>query len=86
MEVTTLLTTLADATAEGTRLLNLYKVRREVFDVPIDINTYISYNIKLMDLVQVTHARFGMSSGRLFRLIGYRVELGKNRVILVLWG
>lgn len=86
MDVDTQLVSAADAQAEANRLLSLHKVRREVYDVPVDLQTWIKYNIQLMDLVQVNLPRFGMSAGRLFRLIGYRIELGKNRVILVVWG
>lgn len=86
MSVDTLLTVATDANTESTRLFNMYKVPRSLYDIPLDINTYGLYNAKLMDLVKVYHSRFGMASGKLFRLIGYRIELSKNRVILVVWG
>lgn len=86
LEVETVLINEADAQAEAARLLALHKVRREIYDIPVDIDAYMQYSVKLMDLVRIVHPRFGMSQGRLFRLIGYRIELGKNRVILVVWG
>lgn len=86
LEVDTLLVSAVAAQAEAARLLELHQMRREVYDFPVDINSYVQYNLKLMDLIKVVHPRFGMSEGRLFRLIGYRIELNKKRVILVVWG
>lgn len=85
-EVATLLTSAADASTEAARLLALYKARRDVFDVPVPMEFIAANNLNIMDLVSLVCPRFGMSAGRLFRVIGKRVELGKNQAILTLWG
>lgn len=82
----TLLTSASDASTEASRLLALYKVKRSVYDVPIAISVFTETTLKLMDVVSLTVPRFGMGGGQLFRLIGYRIELQTNTVILQLWG
>lgn len=84
--VSGLLTSSSDAAVEAARLLALYKVRRDVFDVPVDISILTKYGLKLMDTVALQLNRFGMSAGKNFRLIGIRVELDKARAILTVWG
>lgn len=86
LSVDTLLTVAADAATEAARLLALHKVRRDLFDVPVTLDILTNNSLKLMDVVAVQLARFGMDSGKSFRLIGIRVELDKSRVILSLWG
>lgn len=86
VEVQTLLTASADASTEAARLLALYKVRRDIFDVPVPLEFITQNNLNMLDLVSLVCPRFGMSAGRLFRIIGKRVELGKNQAILTLWG
>ncbi|MFC7515100.1 hypothetical protein ACFQUU_08800 [Herbaspirillum sp. GCM10030257] len=85
-EFETLLTSAADAQAEAARLLALYKVRRDIFEVPVPIS-YLSANpLRIMDLVQMKMPRFGMAAGRLFRVLGIRIELGNKQALLTLWG
>lgn len=85
-EFETLLTSSSDAATEVARLLALYKVRRDIFDVPVRIDIVSKNGLRLMDVVELRCARFGMSSGRLFRIIGIRIELGNKQAILSLWG
>ena len=86
----TLLTSSSDADTEATRRLNLYKVKRDVFDVPVNLSVYLSGNggnqLKMLDVIQMTINRFGCDAGRYFRLIGYRIELKTETVILTIWG
>lgn len=84
--VDTLLTVQADAAAEAARLLALFKVRRDVFEIPIALSIFTQYNPTIMSVISVQHPRFEMSAGKLFRLLGYRIELANNRVVLTLWG
>lgn len=86
LERDTLLTSTSDAATEAARLLALHKVRRDLFDVPVTLDILTANSIRLMDVVELELARFGMDSGKLFRVIGIRVELDKHRVILSLWG
>jgi hypothetical protein len=56
-----------------------------LYDIPVDITTWSKYNVKLMDTVSLYISRFGMQNGKSFKLIGYRMELSKNRVTMILW-
>lgn len=86
MERDTLLVSASDAATEAARLLALYKVRRDLYDVPVTLDILTGNSLKLMDVVGLDMARFGMGGGKPFRLIGIRVELDNHRAILSLWG
>lgn len=81
-------TLLIDSTAAGTeatRLLNLYKVRRRLYQVRValDVTEHLP---DLNDVANVTIARFGLDSGKLFRIIGISSNYATNRATLTLWG
>ncbi len=82
--VDTLLVTEADALAEAERLLALYKVRRDIFDAPISIDLFAPASPRIMDVIAGRQPRFGMASGRSFRLIG--IAFSGRVVTLSLWG
>jgi hypothetical protein len=82
----TLLTASADAAAEASRLLALYKAPRSLYEVPVDISVLVRNGLKLMDVVGMTLGRFGMDTGKNFRLLGVRLELSRALVTLTLWG
>lgn len=84
--VDTLLTTPAAADAEATRLLALYKVRRDIFEIPVALSALTAAGIWLLDVIGVDHPRFRLNSGRLFRVIGVALENGSNKAILTIWG
>lgn len=86
MTLDTLLVDEAAAATEAARQLALHKVRRDIFDVPIPIDLYAAHPVKFMDVVSLTYPRFGLNSGKLFRVIGRSVELKRNRAVLTLWG
>lgn len=81
-----LLTTSTDADAEAARRLALYKVRRDVFDMPIHLDVLRGVPLQLMEVTALQLPRFGMASGRNFRLIGIALELARSRITLTLWG
>jgi hypothetical protein len=81
-----LLTSSSDAATETTRRLTLYKARRDVFDVPVSIDILTANSLKLMDVVGLEIARFGMGSGKSFHLIGITLDLTRGQAILTLWG
>jgi hypothetical protein len=83
-EVTGSLTAASDAATEASRQLALIKVRRDVFDVTVPLDAAVS--LKLMDVVRVVYPRFGLTSGKDFRVIGIRIELAQQRIVLSLWG
>jgi hypothetical protein len=79
---------LVDATAaqtEATRLLNLYKTSRDLYTVTIalDLTTTLP---DLNNVVNITMNRFGLNSGKLFKIIGIESDYSKNRATLTLWG
>jgi hypothetical protein len=81
-------TCLVDATAaqnEATRLLNLYKVNRDLYtvDIALDLSDTLP---DLNDVVNITMNRFGLNSGKLFKIIGIESDYLKNRATLTLWG
>lgn len=82
----TLLATATAADAEAARLLALYKVRRDIFDLPVDLSVLTTTGIWLLDVIGVDHPRFQLNTGRLFRVIGIALELGSNKAILTIWG
>ncbi|MCC7268502.1 MAG: hypothetical protein IT546_14360, partial [Caulobacteraceae bacterium] len=82
----TLLTDASAAATEAARLLALHKVRRDFFDVTVPAQVLTENGLELMDVIEVVNARFGLSSGRLFRLLGINYELAGDRVTLTLWG
>lgn len=84
LEAETLITAAADAASEAARLLALYKVRRDVFDITVPATT--AAGIDLMAVVRVVYARYGMDAGRDFRLIGQTLDLANGNIILSLWG
>lgn len=86
MEIDTLMTSEGNAASEASRQLSLYKVRRDIFDVPIDISVITNTPVRIGDLVSIVLPRFGMSAGRLFRLIGISYNMAANTATLSLWG
>lgn len=86
VEIDTLLTTAADGDAEAARLLVMHKVRRDLFDVPISVDLLTKHPVRIADVVAVQMDRYGMSAGRLFRVIGFALNLAGNTATLYLWG
>jgi hypothetical protein len=79
---------LVDATAsqaEATRLLNLYKVNRDLYTVSIALDLTGTLP-DLNNVVNITMNRFGLNSGKLFKIIGIESDYSKNRATLTLWG
>lgn len=81
----TLLVSSAAASTEATRVLNLYKTKRTMYQVAIalDVSEHLP---DLNDVVNLTLDRFGLDSGTLFRIIGISSSYAKNRATLTLWG
>ena len=81
-------THLIDATAaqdEADRLLALYSVRREVFDVKVRLDEGL---INLLDIgvtVEVDYYRFNLNPKN-FLVIGLELDAQVNRASLTLWG
>jgi hypothetical protein len=86
LSVDTLLTAAADADAEAARLLALYKVRRDVFDIPADLSFLTTAGLWMLDDIAVNYPRYDLQTGRLFRIIGIAPNLSSNKVTLTIWG
>lgn len=86
VEDETLLTVAADAATESARRLTLYKTRRDIFDAPVSLDLLTANSLKLGDVVALQIARFGLTAGKSFRIIGIRLELAAGKALLTLWG
>jgi hypothetical protein len=86
LEVDGLLTSTADATPEAARLLALYKVRRDIFDVPVHISAITKNGLGIMDVVSIAYPRYDLASGRLLRVIGISLNLANETATLTVWG
>lgn len=86
LTVDTCLTSGADAEAEANRLLALHKVRRDLFDVPLDVTALDESVMQIASTGRLTHSRFGLAGGRNLRVLGRRLELGRNSIRLKMWG
>lgn len=80
----TLLVYEADARTEAVRQLTLYKQRRNMYQITIPLEAF--GNIALGREVLIKYPRFGLNTGELFVVLGIKLELGRNRVILTVWG
>ena len=83
LEINTLLDGSADAGAEASRLLNLYKADRDLFRVRVKTQPFA---LELADTVRLTYPRFGLEAGKGFRVIGLVEDAASNEVELTLWG
>jgi hypothetical protein len=82
----TLLAMEADATDEANRLLALYKMRRDIWEVPVPVATVTEAGLGMMDTVALQMPRFGLDDAKNFRLIGMRLDFARVRIVLYLWG
>jgi len=79
----TLLALKADAESEATRRLTLYKTRRENFNAVAKTQPFA---IDLGDVVNLSHARFGLAGGRDLIVVGFKEFAALGEVTLDLWG
>lgn len=86
LEFQTLLVDPAAAATEATRLLNMYKVHRDVVTCRVHLDTGIASVVDLGDVLSVSVPRFGFDSGKLFKIIGIQSDLKRNFMDLTLWG
>lgn len=82
-------TFLIDATAaqtECTRRLNLYKAERSMYQVKAGMDIASLSAVELGSVVRLQIQRFGMGSGKDFRVIGYTADYRLQILDLTLWG
>jgi hypothetical protein len=63
----------------------LYKTSRDLYTVTIALDL-TSTLPDLNNIVNITMNRFGLNSGKLFKIIGIESDYSKNRATLTLWG
>jgi hypothetical protein len=76
----------ADAQAEATRRLTLYKTRRDRFRLRVAIDTGFAPVLDLGDVVRLELPRFGLAGGKLFTIIGITPDAARRLLDLDLWG
>lgn len=86
MIVDGLLVNAADAATEANRQLQLQKANRSIFDVPMSLDVLAGAPVSLMSVVRLTVPRFGLDAGKLFRVIGRRLDLATNQITFTVWG
>lgn len=86
IEFSTYLTSAADASAEATRRLNIYKVRRDTVTAKVKLTDNLAAIIDLGATILVQVSRFGMSAGKPYLVTGIRTDLRNNTFDLTLWG
>lgn len=82
----TLLLVEADAQAEATRLLNLFKVRRDSYNVTVRWDGELSNVLDIGKVVNLKFHRFSLAAGRLMTINGLTLDLQRRRAELSLWG
>ena len=78
----TLLINESDAQAEADRLLDIYKRRRDFFEVRCRTDRQIGIG----ETVLVTYPRFLLNSGKLLRVLSVEPDYTSNTNTIILWG
>lgn len=74
-----------EAASERTRLMNLYTVLRQRYEVTAFLEASMISSIKIGDVVRLQINRFSMSTGVDFRVMGKKTDLNSNEITLSLW-
>ncbi len=75
----------ADAQTEATRLQLLRSVLRHRFQLVLQLNDE-TQSLDLGDVVSLTHSRYGLSAGVLFRIVALATDYQRNRLTVTVWG
>jgi hypothetical protein len=86
LEFDTVLTNETDAAAESARRLAIYKVRRDMYEVTIRVDSSLASVLDVGKIVTLQFNRFGMSAGKKFLIIGLRTNMRTYQFDLTLWG
>jgi hypothetical protein len=74
----------SDAQAEATRRQALRGVRRDTFQTAIDLNDD-TLGLDLDNVANLTHARYGLSAGDLFKVLDLEPDAVNRKLALTLW-
>lgn len=86
VERETLLVDAGAAATEVARLLALFKVRRDTYEVDVRLDSEALQALDLGVVVSLTNPRFGLVSGKLMVVLGFQVDFQDNSAKLTLWG
>lgn len=86
IERQTLLTDATAAATEAARLLALFKVRRNTYEVDVRLDSATLAALDLGVVVNLIYPRFGLNSGQLFVVLGFEADYQDNSAKLTLWG
>lgn len=86
MEFLTVLSNESDANTEASRLLTLYKTRRDMYRVTVRVDAALAAVLDLGRVVTLQLPRFGLSAGKLFLIIGIETNMRNFQFDLTLWG
>jgi len=86
MSVTSKLACLGAVQTEAARLLALYSVKRDRFEVTVNADAATLAQIDLGVVVNITYARFNLTAGKLFRVLGYQLDPTEGIASLTVWG
>jgi hypothetical protein len=84
-EEETLLQIEADAQAEATRRQTMRGVLRHRYEFTVALTSETD-TLDLGDVVQLTYSRYGMSGGKLYRIIGLEPDAANRTLTLTVWG
>lgn len=82
----TVLVNKSDAVNEANRRLNIYKARRDFYEVTVRVDAALASVLDLGRIVTLQINRFGMSAGKKFLIIGIRTNMRGYQFDLTLWG
>lgn len=82
----TLLVSAVAAQNEANRLLNIYKVRRDVFTLRVRLDSEIISLLAIGKIIDLFYYRYGLNSGKKLLIIGLEVDYQANKAELTLWG
>jgi hypothetical protein len=82
----TYLYTAADAAAEATRRLTLYKTRRDMLRVRVTVSSTMASQLDVGATIVLQLDRYGYDAGRPMLILGVRSDLRRNTYDLTLWG
>lgn len=85
IEKDTLLTDATDAQDEADRLQAMFGTKRDRFELSIQL-TSDTATLDLGDVVTLQHARYGLSAGKKFRVLGIDPKASAREMVLSIWG
>lgn len=86
LQFLTCLVNQADADAESTRRLNIYKERRDMLQVKVRVDAALASVLELGKVVTLQLNRYGLSAGKKFLIIGIKTNMRGYLFDLTLWG